>query len=272
LPGIREALLAAVAEVAAGRDVPRVADAFIPEPRLDPGRDAEFGMIALTDGSAGLYYAWMGESQRGMSARFVADDLSDRDPVELAKRYASDNEAERSLALAAINAITAWSWRQVGFTPPPARSSFGISLQAGDHLGLVGNFPPLVRQATALGLAVTVVERKAHMVRREGPLRITLDPRALSDCNKIVCTAATLINDSLDEVLEHCRHAGAIALVGPTASCFPAPLFARGITVVGGLWIIDPNTALARLHRGEKFGDAAFKFEVTPAVVCRDTS
>ncbi len=244
---------------------PRIAALHIPEPQPDPARDAEFGMLTLDDGSAGLYYAWMGESQRGMASRFTAEDVIGCDPVELAERYASEDEAERSLALAAINALTASYWRRLNFVPPPARSSMGISLVAGDHLGMVGNFPPLVRQARALGIRVTVLERKAHMVRTEPTLIITLDQARLADCNKIVCTAATLINDSLDEVLGYCRHAEAMAMIGPTASCFPAPLCARGFSLVGGRRIVTADLALARLRRASILADAAVKFELTPA-------
>jgi uncharacterized protein len=262
--GFRQSLLEEVARAEPRGGFPCVAQVYIPEPQPDPSRDAEFGMIVLEDGSAGLYYAWMGETQRGMTARYGVETLVGRDPVELAMWYTHSDEAERSIALAAINAITASTWRRNRYVPPAPCSSLGIELRAGDHLGMVGYFPPLVRQANKLGFKITVVERKGHMVRSDAMVNITLDPTALRQCNKIVCTAATLINDSLDEVLGYCTHAEEISMVGPTASCFAQPLFARGISFVGGIRILDAALALARLRSGEKLGAAAAKFGVTP--------
>ncbi|MGH8598726.1 MAG: Rossmann-like domain-containing protein [Gammaproteobacteria bacterium] len=262
--GLREDLLTCVA-LAAVEGLPPIARVFLPEPRPDPARDAEFGMLELADGSCGLYYAWLGESQRGMAARWTANQLFGADPIGIAAGYLSDDEAERSLALAAINAITAHVWRRAGVVAPVARSSFGLALTAGDRLGMVGYFPPLVRRAIAMGAEVTVIERKAHLLGRERKARITLDLEALHECNKVICSAATLINLSLSEILEHCGRATEIALLGPTAGCFPEPLFARGITTIGGTRIIDSTLALDRLRRGVKLGDAAVRFELTPA-------
>lgn len=232
----------------------------MPEPQPDPARDAEFGLIELTDGSCGLYYAWLGDSQRGMSQRFEAGSLGGAEPLTIAALYADEDEGARSLGLAAINAITVSVWRCTGFVPPTAISSFGFEVQPGEHLGMVGNFPSLVRQALARGARVTVLERKAHMVRSAPNLEITLDPLALRDCRKVLITAATLINDTLDDMLGTLASDAQVTMVGPTAGCFPDPLFARGIQAVGGTLVIDSAAAYARLVRGAKLEDSARRF------------
>ena len=244
--------------------LPPVARVYIPEPQPDPARDAEFGLVALADGGCGLYYAWLGASQRGMSRRFDADSFCGVEALQLAALYSSEDEAERSLGLAAINAITASVWQQGGFVPPTAQSSFGFEVRPHDHLGLVGNFPSLVRQAQARGARVTVLERKAHMATSGPSIEITLDPRALRECRKVVITAATLINDTLDEVLGNLTAGAQVTMVGPTAGCFPDPLFARGVHAMGGTRVIDPATAYARLVGGEKLKESARRFLLTP--------
>lgn len=240
--------------------LPPVARVYIPEPQPDPARDAEFGLVELADGGCGLYYAWLGASQRGMSRRFDADSFCGVEALQLAALYSSEDEAERSLGLAAINAITASVWQQGGFVPPTAQSSFGFEVRPHDHLGMVGNFPSLVRQAQARGARVTVLERKAHMVRRAPNLEITLDPLALRDCRKVLITAATLINDTLDGVLDSLAGDAKVTIVGPTAGCFPDPLFARGVQAIGGTLVMDPAAAYARLVCGAKLEDSARRF------------
>lgn len=243
----------------------RIARAFLPDPHPDPARDAEFGVLVLDDGCAGLYYAWLGESQQHLASRFPVDTLQGRDPLELIHALRSQDDAARSIAVAALNALTASFWRAVGYVPPPALHSFGLAPRPGGRLGMVGNFPSLVRQARAQGIAVTVLERKAHMVTREPGLEITLDPGALRQCDQVICTAATLINDSLDEVLGFCAPGAEVAVVGPTAGILPDPLFARGVSVVGGTLLRDPDEACRRLAAGLKLGDLGYRYCLGPA-------
>lgn len=242
---------------------PPLGAVLIVDPRPAPGREAEFGLLALADGSAGLYYAWLGTTQADMPARYTETALVGRSALALAGQFLGGSDAERSVGIAAINAITAYTWRRAGYTPATATDSLaGLELGPDDHLGMIGYFPPLVRRARELGAVVSVVERKQHMVADEPGLRITLDTRVLGDCNKIICTGATLVNDSLETMLGHCRKAAEIALVGPTVGCFPDPLFARGVDIVAGTRIIDAAGARARLAAGNRIGDCAARYAI----------
>lgn len=241
----------------------RVRRAFVPEPSPDPARDAEFGLLELDDGSAGLYYAWMGASQAGMAARFPEGTLAGCDALEIIDGYTAGDDAACALALAALNALTASVWRHARYTPPVAHSSFGMDLRAGDALGMIGNFPSLVRQARGQGVEVIVVERKAHMVVREPGLEITLDPAALGRCRRIVCTAATLVNDSFDDMLSYCPPTAEIVVLGPTAGGFPEPFFARGVTTLGGTLVHDAGLAREQLAQGGRLTDCATRYTLS---------
>lgn len=261
--GIGTELLAAVERMGRTLDLPAVAEVYVPDARPAAHRDAEFGMVALDDGSAGLYYAWLGATQDGMSARYATADFIGSDPLALARRIVRDDDAERSLALAAIGALTAHLHRRAGYAPPVADDSMaGVALVPGGRLGMIGNFPPLVRRARAAGVHVTVVERKSHMLTEEDGLLITLDATALAGCDDIIATGAMLINGSLDEMLGYCRHARRVILLGPTAGVLPHVLFAHGIAAVGGLSIVDAAQAMVRLRAGERMGEAARRYVI----------
>lgn len=258
---VRAELYALAARVDAALAPPPLAACLIADPRPDSRADPEFGLLALADGSAGLYYAWLGASQAGMRARYVEQDLVGLSALALAGQFMGGSDAERSVGIAAINALTAHLWRRAGYTPPPAIDSLaGLSLGPGDRLGMIGHFPPLVRYARARGAEVAVVERKAHMVRREPGLEISLDPRVLAGCSAILCTGATLVNDSFEDMLTWCGGATTLALVGPTVGCFPDPLFARGVDIVAGTCVSNASVARERLAQGEKLGDSAWRF------------
>jgi len=244
-------ILTMIEQIDASIALPNVARVWIPEPTIAADKDAEFGVIALTDGSVGLFYAWLGESQTGIAARYDAAALAGQSAIKLARYFDGEDDIDRSVGLATINAITQSLFTRAGYEPPAATSSMaGLELKASDHLGMIGYFPSLVRQAGMLGVRTTVVERKTHLVRESDDCVVTLDPTQLADCNKVICTAATLINDTIDAMLAHCTGAEIIAVLGPSASFPPEPLFARGVSIVGGSRIDDAAVAIASQQAG----------------------
>lgn len=256
-------ILAVIERIEATLALPRVRRLWIPEPTIAADKDAEFGVIELEDGSAGLFYAWLGESQAGISTRYDAASLAGQPAIALAREFAGSDDMARSIGLAAINAITQSLFARARYEPAPAANSMaGLELVAGDHLGMIGNFPSLVRQAGALDVPVTVVERKQHMVRDCGQLAITLDPSRLAACNKIICTAATLINATFDDMLPYCRGADVIAILGPSASFPPEPLFEKGISIVGGSQVSDAAAAIAMQQAGNGLRGCARRYVI----------
>ena len=96
---VKAELLNLVETVAEQVGLPPVDWVYIPEPDPGPGRHTEFGIVTLRDGSAGLYYAWLGASQKGMGSRYDPVKFSGVNPVELARWCAGDDEADCSLGL-----------------------------------------------------------------------------------------------------------------------------------------------------------------------------
>jgi uncharacterized protein (DUF4213/DUF364 family) len=258
---IKTELLELTERTARAMPISPLAHAYIPEPDPDAGKHTEFGILALADGGAGLYYAWLGDSQRGMSAKYAEAWLLGQAPLELARRYASTDQAECSIGLAAISAITQSLYARAGFGAESAPDTAGaLDANPGDHLGMVGYFPSLVGKLRAPGVRLTVIEQHDDLVQRGENFEVTLDPRQLSACNKILITAATLLNDTLEGLLAHAALAERIVVLGPTAGFFPDPLFARGVTAIAGTRLIDPVVAIARQRAEQSMGDSARKF------------
>ena len=241
--------------------LPVIREIYIPEPEPSPDKDAEFGMVVLDDGSAGLYYAWLGPAQSGMQERFNIAGFTGQNPMKLARLYHSDREDDCSLGLAALNAITQCVFRLAGYTPDPAVESLGeLTLQSTDHPGMVGYFPSLVKKIRTQNIPLTVIEKKSQFLGKDGLAQVTLDPEQLRSCNKIIITAAAMLNNTMDEILRLVSHAESVIVLGPTAGFFPDPLFARGVASVGGTEITDADTAILRLRNKQRLGDTARKF------------
>ena len=105
----------------------------------------------------------------------------------------------------------------------------------------------------------TVIEKKNKYLGTDGTIHVVADTKSLQDCNKVFCTASTIINDSIDEVLACAGNADSIVVAGPTAGFFPEPLFQRGVIAIGGTEIIGPDQAIENLINDQGFRNAARK-------------
>jgi len=238
--------------------LPPIADIYCP-PGRGLGRDAEFLAIQLADGSTGMAYTLLGDTLE----RLLASDLKaqvGRAPIALAQGYADKDPVARALGLAAFNAISHHVFRRANYRPETATDSLGaFGLEPGDHLGMIGLFRMLVPRVRAAGARLTVLELRPDLVETTADYEVTLDPEKLAACTKIVATSSVLLNDTLDAVLAHGGRAREFALIGPSASGFPDPLFARGVTVAGGYRVDDPAALLRRARALEPWGDAGAK-------------
>jgi uncharacterized protein len=259
---LSEELVAIAHRITESLGPPPVRRVFVPPQDLGPDHHGSFCAVTLANGSTGLAYLLLADARQRLravdAARFAGSDA-----LVLADRLEDGDAGARSLGLAALNALTRHLFDRAGFAPDFATDSMGsLALGPGDRLGMVGFFPPLVRRARDAGVSLTVIELKEELVQDTPGLTVTLDPSRLADCSKIVCTSTALLNESLDGLLAHARGCQEFVLVGPSAGCVPDPLFARGVTGLGGAWVTDPEALIRRAELGERWGDATRKFSL----------
>jgi uncharacterized protein len=256
-------LVGFVDRLAARASLPAVRAVHLPPPAADGTRDGEFCAVELEDGSLGLSFVLLGDTLAQLRSPGGLDALAGLPSATLARQYAQTQGVQRTLGFAAVNALTRHLFDRAGFVPPAAGGSLGdLDLHAGDHLGMVGLFPPLVKQVLATGARLTVLELRAELAGAREGWQVTLDAGELAHCNKILSTSTVLLNDTLDALLERCRHAQRVALIGPGAGCLPDPLFARGVTSLGGSWVVDAPAFKAALRAGEPWGRFTRKFSL----------
>ena len=234
-------------------------------------RDAAFCAVELQDGAFGLSYLMLGNTLDQLTGNAdSASSLQGQCPLALVRRFSSSDALERALALACANALTDSVWRRVGFNPPAAGNSLGdIILSGSDHLGMIGFFPPLVRQVQGLDCKLTVVELDEAMVLRQRQrfpdVDISLDRSRLAPCNVVVGTSTMLLNDTLDAMLAAAPRAKHFAVIGPSAGLWPDPLFERGVTLMGGTRIVDGSRFRAAIANGTSWSASAQKFAIHAA-------
>lgn len=258
-------LVAAVERIAGQLPLPRVRALHLPPPSADGTRAGEFCALELEDGAVGLSFILLGDTLARLRAG-EATVAAGADAVALARGFAAASGAARAVGMAAVNAVTAHLHARAGFAPPAAGDTIGeLAPGPGDHVGMIGLFPPLVPRVLATGARLTVVELQARLAGVHDGWSVTLDPEALRGCSAVLSTSTLLLNDTLDAMVARCAGARAFALVGPGAGCLPDPLFARGVTLVGGTAIVDRPAFLAALAAGAPWGASARKTAIARA-------
>ena len=135
-----------------------------------------------------------------------------------------------------------------------------LDLDSCHQVGMVVFFKPLVRMLKDQRVPVTVIEKDEGYLDYDGLVDVTLDVGALKRCDRVLITASTLLNDSLDSVLANCAADAQVALIGPTVGCLPDHFFARGIDVVGGSRVADLCSLKKHMEYGENWGDSVIKY------------
>jgi len=251
--------------LAAVAPLPRVRGLHLPPADKAGKKEGEFCALELEGGVMGMSYVLLGDTRERLAALDAAS-LRNADALQVARWYATGEGVHRTVGFAAANALCRWCFDRAGFVPDASRDSIGeLEPARGDRIGMVGHFGRLIERIVASGAALDVIELRADLVGEYPGYRVTLDPGALADCNKVLSTSTVLLNDSLEPILANCRAARWFAMVGPGAGCLPDPLFARGVTLLGGTRVIDRDAFRATLLAGESWSPHAQKFALAPS-------
>lgn len=242
---------------------PRVRAFHLP-PKRPPGvKQCEFCALELEDGAIGLTYVSLGDTLPLMQDAVRPEDLAGLPALALAEGFARDDAVSRAIGFAAVNALSQALFAKAAWHPDDAADSLGeVKPSAGEHIGMVGLFPPLVPSITRAKARLTVLEMRADLAGEHDGYRVTLDPRDMAACDKVVSTCTIMLNHTVDGVLAACRGARYLAIIGPTAGCLPDPLFAAGVTALGGRLVTDPAGFRDALLAGGKWGEHARKYSI----------
>jgi len=143
---------------------------------------------------------------------------------------------ERALGLAAANALI--------HLPAPAGEEDTISLmalRAGERVAMVGLFRPIVPRIESTGVRLSVIERDTSAQERR---------QALGACDVAIVTATTLLNGTLEEVLNELGRPRHVALIGPSTPLCEEIFRGTPVTHLGGSAIVDGAAVLQVISRG----------------------
>jgi uncharacterized protein (DUF4213/DUF364 family) len=260
---ISAGILAMARRLCAELDVPEIVGLHLPELCADDEFRDEFGFVFLADGSAAPFYVSLPGTLSQLHERFPRPQQARLSLPDCLEGLAETSLPERALAVGAWNALSQHLIRCAGYRCPPRGSATGNQPRPGERIGMVGYFCPIIDRLVEAGMEVLVIEQQPGRVPRRAHVELSEDLEALAQCRLVYCTASTLINDSLEQVLDCCANAESVELIGPSGSGLPDVLFEYGIHAVGGVSFEDATALREVLARRESWGSVGHKYELT---------
>jgi uncharacterized protein (DUF4213/DUF364 family) len=211
--------------------------------------------VLLADGRCGLAYTLHEDEYESCCVIPEAGRLSGRKVSELISWMKLRDAVACAVGLAALNAV---------LTPPAAAVESDIlgllPAHADDSVGMIGYFGPLVGPLKDRVQALHIFERRPNP--EYGILPESAARDLLPECQVVIMTATTLLNHTIDDLLDLCNKAREIAILGPSTPFMPEIFSRRGVTMLSGLQVVDPTLALRIVSEGggtRQFGKAVRK-------------
>jgi uncharacterized protein (DUF4213/DUF364 family) len=183
--------------------------------------------------------------------------IAGRPAVELMQEALADNGLTRAVGIATLNALAELSWRRrphPEFALLPGTDAFDATeIHPDDRVVLVGAFIPFLKALKRRHQPYLVLEQNpAALKPEEMPFYrpAELAPEIVPAADVLLITAATLLNDTLEDLLSLARPEARVTVLGPTVGMLPDAFLARGADVLGSLRIKEPDAFLDLLAEG----------------------
>ncbi|HPE61948.1 MAG TPA: DUF364 domain-containing protein [Thiolinea sp.] len=256
-------LLAVAGHIEACLPLPAVTGLYLPPRHQDGVFRDEFGFVFLEGGAVGPFYVSLDDTLSLLWQQYPHPARMQLPLSRLLDGFRGSAPCARALALGAYNALSRHVMQRAGYQPQARQSRTNTDQATGGPVGMVGYFCPLVERLVAQGTEVVVLEYLPARINPHPRVSHTPTPAGLAACTQIICTASTLINDTLDDIIRACPQAQSFNLIGPSSSGLPDAVFAHGVDRVGSSAFRDAAALTARLDRGEPWGSSSEKYEIS---------
>jgi uncharacterized protein (DUF4213/DUF364 family) len=183
--------------------------------------------------------------------------LQGRPAAELMRDAAGPEGLARAAGIASLNALAERCWRvrpHPDMVLRPGVDAFdATAIGDGEQTVLVGAFIPFLKELKRRRLPYLVLEQNpAALKGEELPFYRPAEAarEVVPQADVLLVTGATLLNDTLEDLLALARPEARVTVLGPTVGLLPDPFLARGVDVLGSVRITHPDACLDLLAEG----------------------
>ena len=222
-----------------------------------------FSGVKLSNGFAGLSYTPVKDIPQAVCCPSSAGRIFDPFKIygmpaaEVLTGLTSNEPLKTAVAIATLNALCAVCWERGLAEDYSIQMNTdaleAVRMPADRSVAVIGAFVPVLRKLKARGGQWWVIEQDPQTLKiDEMPHFIPADQfrETVTAADVLIITGVTLVNHTLEPILDAARRDAEIAVIGPTASLLPDALFARGVRVVGGVRVKNADELLDVLAAG----------------------
>ena len=203
--------------------------------------DAVLGLsltaVELDGRDIGVSYVLRHNLPAGCSIFGFAQEIIGKPALEVASLVVNgQDDAQRAVGMAVITAAT----RRLDLPDEQKTSNpFGLDVHPGDTVGMIGFIPPVAKKLTTVADRVIIFDRGISSHGGEGAAQaypMELQSELLPECDLMIITGTTLINNTLDQLLDWSQKAREIVLVGASTPMIAEAFHDTGVTALAGSW------------------------------------
>ena len=183
--------------------------------------------------------------------------LRGRRAFDVAREAFSDHGIRRAVGIATVNALADRCWQRRPHPEvelhPGVDAFDATDIRPGDQVVVVGAFVPFLKELKRRGQPFLVLEQDpATLKDEELPFYRPAEqaPEILPTADVALITGATLVNNTLEQLLALTRPDARVTVVGPTVGMLPDAFLARGADMLGSIRIKEPDAFLDLLAEG----------------------
>jgi len=185
-----------------------------------------------------------------------AGDLTDKSFKELMSWSYQPPSLERIIGIATLNAAS----QHIIAVQNPYKKIEGelldfLKIKKETIITFIGFMKPMIRNILSRTKFVNIIDDNPAIKRTYHGIPILSDINDLKESDFSIdilfCTGTSLINNTLERILSiFKKQANRVVLIGPSISFLPDILFDKGVDIVGGMNIIDSESAIKVLQEG----------------------
>ncbi|MHA1886156.1 MAG: Rossmann-like domain-containing protein [Promethearchaeota archaeon] len=185
-----------------------------------------------------------------------AGNLTNQPLLELLSWSYSPPSIRKIIGIAALNAASQHLFKTVTTYQDIKGDILDyLNIKKSTTVTIIGLMKPFIRDLHKRTTNITIIEDSIEVTAEfeKFQFKNTIEQLKPEELNTDVLftTGTTLINDSIESILNlFLKKAGKIVLIGPSVSTLPVILFEYGVDVVGGMEIIDSESALRVIQEG----------------------
>jgi uncharacterized protein (DUF4213/DUF364 family) len=222
-----------------------------------------FTGVKLSTGHGGCAFTPIGEIPEAVccpssAARMPpAGNLEGKSVSEFLNDSTDSNVLKSAIGIATLNGLSQWiveSGNEREYEVVKDEDGFDLlEIQSYETVSLVGAFGPYIKRLKAMGNPFYIIEKNRQTLKPDEMKYFKPESEmktALEHSQVIIITGTAIVNRTIDALLPWINNGKRTAIIGPTASLLPDAFFERGINVMAGVRILNPDLMLKILKQG----------------------